>query len=199
MEELHKRLFDWVREKNRKFFSIIQKHLDEILEKFKNEPVKIIKFYEKTISDEYLSDCNSPERLYLFLIFKLSLSELSGKKSVLAYQEKKLKELYTSLPTVYSHLKANFSYSRLLVKTKEREEFLNGVLESNPHLYEKLVESIETYEKLEEISMKDEELESKLAKKIVEVIARHPLRTKKFIETLANQQPSLESYLALLS
>ena len=60
----------------------IYKMKDELGEKFKKNPVEVLKLYEKVISPEYLSSANCLEKLYLFSLLKLFLSPISEDKNI---------------------------------------------------------------------------------------------------------------------
>jgi hypothetical protein len=183
--ELHKILFEKI--KGSSIFPLVERHLEEILDNFKKNPCKVLEIYEKVINMKYLVFCVKLEQLYLYLLLKLSLSELSGKRNVLAYQAEKLEELYRTcrLPHI---LKEKFPFPILLVNKEERDYFMRNVIEYDRDAYNKLKENIKFFDDLETISKIDEELEYELNKKIA---SYNSIEKEKFIKYLEDQQPSL--------
>jgi len=185
--ELHKRIFD--RMKRRKIFQVMQNHLDEILEGFKNDPYTYIDHYERIISLNYLN--LYPEEiahLYTYLLYKLSLSELAGERNVLAYQAKQIEETYRKVP---SFLRSDLHFAQLLIDNEERNLFIGNLQEYSAKIGLELEDEIRIYDKLERISEVDEVLEKELREKILKIVLIHPWRVKEFVDTLEHRQPSL--------
>ena len=171
--EFHKEVFSAM--KTGGFLPQVQDDLRVILDDYKKNPQKSIARYEKIISRGYLNSCQEASDIYFFMMFKLSLSELSEERNVLSYQELKLHEVYENqrLPTL---LKEEFPIGTLLANTDasrdKRNGFLAGVLEYNGHLYELLEENMRNYDALERISKTDEDLEGELRNTLMQCFVR---------------------------
>jgi hypothetical protein len=168
--KLHQKIFKEI--KNKEIFKTIKKHLEEIYKAYKENPDYILEIYEKVISENFLRKCEDLEELYLFLIFKLSLSESAEDLNIFEYQAKRVEELFNNL-----NLKAYGSFPEILIPN-EREKFpLNKALE----------EELWRYDELERLSKLDENLEDVLEKKLLLYVIAHPFRIKRFIKEIESK------------
>ena len=79
---LHISLYRNVVKKRPKLWNAVQKNLGELLEDYQKDPDKLILIYEKVISEDFLNNCDSQEKFWLFLVLKFSISYLNETKNV---------------------------------------------------------------------------------------------------------------------
>jgi hypothetical protein len=183
--EFHREIFNGM--KRSQFITQVQRDLQTIIDDLNENPARSIARYERIISKDYISSCNSARDIYFFMLFKLSLSKSAGDKNVLEYQEKKLRDIYENrrMPTF---LRQEYPFHTLFTtigKNEERNELLAKVLEYDGHLFETLRENVNIYDSLENIAKRDEELEGKLMDTMVQYFARD------FANHLVNEKVNL--------
>ncbi|MGC9059253.1 MAG: hypothetical protein ACP5H3_02525, partial [Candidatus Aenigmatarchaeota archaeon] len=88
--ELHKRIFEKIKKKE--IFKTIKRHLEEIYKAYEKNPDYVLKIYKKIINENFLRESKDLGQLYLFLIFKLSLSETAEDLNIFAYQAKRVEK-----------------------------------------------------------------------------------------------------------
>ncbi len=187
--KLHEEIYEGI--KNRKLFAVVQMHLRELIELMTLDSTNTLSRYEQIINDKFLSSCKEPETLYLYLAFKLSLSETSKENGVFAYQDRMLTKLYES-KRIPEFLRTSYPLIELIADKQKRTEFLKNIAEQDRHIYPELEEAFRIRDTLEEISKRDEESEEDLRKKILLYALKHPFRTRSFIKNLEKRKPSLE-------
>jgi len=202
---LHTRAFHWIKEERSRLWDAIQKNLGEVFEDFKKDPEGYVSVYKRTISEDYLRSCDTAEKFWVFLILKLSLSELSDDKNVFNYYNKTMKDFYEKELSFYVKkytihfvegiVGYDFIFSNIFMNDKKGRTFLNYLSIENKELYEKLKKYLSIHEELKEVWEKDEALEGELNKKLMMFLVRHPIATKNFISFVEDRQPSLEDYL----
>ncbi len=193
---LHIKLYKNLVKKRPKLWNALQKNLGELLEYYQEDPDKLILLYEKTISDDFLDSRESPEKFWIFLVLKFSISYLNETKNVFNFHYDSVKKFYDNeIPAL---MKTDIEIAQLLDNEPYRNLFLNRLYSTRRDLYLKLDRLLKTYDNFKEVSKKDEELEGKLNKKLSIFRFIHPLRFNRFIKEIENNQPSLEKYIPLV-
>lgn len=192
----HITLYRKVVEKRPKLLEVIQKSLQELLDELKKNPEKLVSYYEKCISEEFLDKCDAPEKFWLFLLLKFSLSYLNVENNVFNSWYDSIKIFYDN--EIPSSLKVNVEFIKLLEDLEYRGKFLNRLYTTRRDLYLKLDKMLKIYDRFKIISKRDEELEKKLNRKLTFFRILHPIKFNRFIREVEEKKPSINEYLPLL-
>ncbi|MGB9728101.1 MAG: hypothetical protein ACPLZF_06795 [Nitrososphaeria archaeon] len=192
----HITLYRKVVEKRPKLQKVIQKSLQELLDELQKNPEKLVSYYEKCISEEYLDKCDAPEKFWLFLLLKFSLSYLNVENNVFNSWYDSIKIFYDN--EIPSSLKVNVEFIKLLEDLEYRRKFLNRLYTTRRDLYLKLDKMLKIYDRFKIISKRDEELEKKLNRKLTLFRILHPIKFNRFIREVEEKKPSINEYLPLL-
>ena len=193
---LHISLYRKFVEKRPKLWNVVQKNLEELLEDYQNDSDRLILVYEKAISEDFLDRCDSPEKYWIFLVLKFSLSYLNVSKNVFNLHYDSIKNFYENeIPTP---MRTNIEFPRLLDNEQYRNSFLNRLYSTRRDLYLKLNKMLKIYDRFKDVSKRDEELEGKLNRKLAIFRFIHPFRFNRFIREIEDNQPSLRQYIPLI-
>jgi hypothetical protein len=193
---LHISLYKKLVLKRPKLWDAVQKNLGELLEDFQKDSDRLILVYENVISKDYLDSCDSPQKLWIFLILKFSLSYLNETKNVFNFHYDTIKKFYDN--EIPPPMKNEVEFAPLLDNERRRSHFLNILYTTRRDLYLKLDKILKTYDQLKKVSDRDEELEGKLNRKLTIFRFTHPFRFNRFIKEMENNQPSFRQYLTLV-
>ena len=192
----HITLYKKVVARRPKLMEAVQKNLQELLDELKSSPEKLISYYEKCISEEFLDKCDSPEKLWLFLILKFSLSYLNVERNVFNSWYDSVKAFYDS--EIPQALKVNVEFTKLLDDQEYRGRFLNRIYPVRRDLYLKLERMLKIYDRFKMVSKRDEELEGKLNRKLTVFRLLHPIKFNRFVKKVEERKPSIKEYLPLI-
>ena len=181
----HEKLFERIKSKG--YLQKIKKDLIKLREIYDRDKERVINFLRTVLRKDYIESIeeNQPEKLYLVMLAKLSLSEKAGELSLLKYQFERL----SSVEKYFSCWR--MSVPELLVKTQEA---LDMLLNHNKPAYERVEPEVKAYKHLEEISQKDEEIEPNLNRKVKYFIQKD---ADELIDRVMNESIDLESYLPI--
>ena len=180
----HEKLFELI--KNKGYLQRIKKDLIKLRELYDKDKEKVINFLRAVLKKDYIESIeeNQPERWYLVLLAKLSLSEKAGELNLLKYQFGRL-----------SSLKRYFRYWRVsLLDLLTNHETLDMLLNHSKSAYEKVEPEIKAYKYLEEISKHDEEIEPDLDRKLKHYTRKDP---DKLIDRVMKRDVDLEMSLSM--
>ncbi|MCX8188836.1 MAG: hypothetical protein N3F64_03925 [Nitrososphaeria archaeon] len=192
----HIKLYKRVVEKRPELWKVVQKNLQELLDELQKNPEKLVSYYERCLSEEFLDKCDTPEKLWLFLILKFSLSYLNVERNVFNTWYDSIKSFYDN--EIPSTLKVNVEFIKLLEDLEYRGKFLSRLYQVRRDLYLKLDKMLKIYDRFKMVSKRDEELEGKLNKKLALFRILHPIKFNKFIRDIEEKKPSILHYLLLL-
>ncbi|MGQ9780809.1 MAG: hypothetical protein ACUVQ8_00930 [Nitrososphaeria archaeon] len=193
---LHISLYKRYVQKKPKLWNVIQKNLQELLEEFQRDPDRTILIYEKAISEDFLDRCDIPEKYWVFLILKFSLSYLNTTANVFNFHYESIKNFYDN--DIPPPMKTNVEFARLLDNEQYRNLFLNRLYSTRRDLYLKLNKMLITYDRFKKVSGRDEKLEGKLNRKLAIFRYIHPIKFSRFIKYMEENQPSLRQYIPLI-
>ncbi len=182
--------------KRPKLWMAVQKNLEELLEDFQKDPDKLLLTYERVISEEFLDKCDAPEKYWLFLIFKFSISYLNETKNVFNFHFDSIKRFYDN--EIPPPIRGDMELAKLLDNEQYRNQFLNRIYSVRRDIYLKLSKMLVVYDRFKIISNRDEELEKKLNRKLAIFRITHAFKFNKFIKEIENNQPSLRQYISLI-
>ncbi|MEM3573017.1 MAG: hypothetical protein QXJ62_02150 [Nitrososphaeria archaeon] len=192
----HITLYKRVVEKRPRLWEAVQKSLQELLDELQKNPEKLVSYYEKGLSEEFLDRCDSPEKLWLFLVLKFSLSYLNVERNVFNSWYDSIKNFYDN--EIPSTLKVNVEFIKLLEDLEYRGKFLSRLYPIRRDLYLKLDKMLKIYDRFKMVSKRDEVLEGKLNRKLKLFRILHPIKFNKFIKEVEEMKPSILNYLSLL-
>ncbi len=192
----HITLYKKVVEKRPKLWEAVQKSLQELLDELQNNPEKLVSYYERGLSEEFLDKCDAPEKLWLFLILKFSLSYLNVERNVFDSWYDSIKRFYDN--EIPSTLKVNVEFIKLLEDLEYRGRFLSRLYQVRRDIYLKLEKMLKIYDRFKMVSKRDEELEGKLNRKLTIFRIIHPIKFNKFVREVEEEKPSILNYLNLL-
>ncbi|MEM3403673.1 MAG: hypothetical protein QXJ17_03935 [Nitrososphaeria archaeon] len=170
--------------------------MEELLEDFQKDPDKLLLTYERVISEEFLDKCDAPEKYWLFLIFKFSISYLNETKNVFNFHFDSIKRFYDN--EIPPPIRGDMELAKLLDNEQYRNQFLNRIYSVRRDIYLKLSKMLVVYDRFKIISNRDEELEKKLNRKLAIFRITHAFKFNKFIKEIENNQPSLRQYISLI-
>jgi hypothetical protein len=180
--------------KRPKLWAAVQKNLGELLEDFQREPDKLLLTYERVISEDFLEKCDSPEKYWIFLILKFSISYLNETKNIFNFHFDLIKKFYDS--EIPPPIRGDIEFAKLLDNEQYRSQFLNRIYSVRRDIYLKLNKMLTIYDKFKIISNRDEELEEKLNRKLTIFRITHAFKFNRFVKEIENSQPSLRQYIA---
>jgi len=193
---LHINLYRKYVKRRPKLWNVVQKNLEELLEDFKRDPDRTILMYEKAMSEDFLDRCDTPEKYWVFLIFKFSLSYLNTTVNIFNFHYESIKNFYDN--DIPLPMKTNVEFALLLDNEQYRSQFLNRLYSTRRDLYLKLNKMLTTYDRFKKVSSRDEELEGKLNRKLAVFRYIHPIKFSRFIKYMEEKQPSLRQYIHLI-
>ena len=193
---LHISLYRKFVEKRPRLWDAVQKNLGELLEDFQKDPDRLIFVYEKAISKDFLDSCDSPEKFWVFLVLKFSLSYLNVTKNVFNFHYDSIKNFYDN--EIPPPMRTDVEFAQLLDNEQYRSHFLNRLYSTRRDLYLKLDKMLKIYDKFKEVSNRDEELEGKLNSKLRTFRFIHPFKFNRFIKEMEYNQPSFRQYITLI-
>jgi len=192
----HITLYKKVVARRPRLMEAVQKNLQELLDELQSSPEKLISYYEKCVSEEFLDKCDSPEKLWLFLILKFSLSYLNVEKNVFNSWYDSIKAFYDN--EIPHTLKVNIEFTKLLDDLEYRGKFLNRIYPVRRDIYLKLDRMLKIYDRFKMVSKRDEELEGKLNRKLTVFRLLHPIKFNRFVKEVEESKPSIKDYLPLI-
>jgi len=156
---LHEKLFEEAIKSG--YSSKIYQDIMEIRRKFEKNEKEVVDYLRKIISEEYLNNVKTIKELYNFLLAKLLLStDRIGEFSLLETQARRIMELAS---------KHNL-YGVYFIQQQTRENKLLELRRIDINTYIEMKKNLEIYDKLENLSKLDEELEDLLERKIEEIV-----------------------------